>query len=70
MAIRKKLHAGELIRDMRERSGKTRAQAAALLTTTTSRIGQIEGQADIRLSTLADIANALGYEITIRKTQK
>lgn len=70
MTISKKLHAGDLIKEMRIRSGKTKAEAGALLNTSSSRIGQMEAQADIRLTTLADVANALGYEITIRKKQK
>ena len=68
--MKQQLHAGDLVKAMRIRSGKTKAEAARLLATSSSRIGQIEGQPDIRLSTLADIANALGYEISIRKKRK
>lgn len=67
MAISKELHAGEMIKDMRERSGKTKSMAAFALGMTVSRITMLERQKDCRLSTLAEVADGLGYNIVIRK---
>lgn len=70
MAINKGLHTGDMIKDMIERSGMTKTMAAAALEIAPSRITILEKQKDCRVSTLAEIADVLGYNIVIRKKSK
>lgn len=70
MAINKSLNTGEMVKDMIERSGMTKTMAAAALKIAPSRITILERQKDCRVSTLAEIADVLGYNIVIRKKSK
>jgi hypothetical protein len=53
------------LRELREASGKTQIEAAALLETTQSQLSKVERRGDHRLSTLRKYVEALGGELEI-----